>query len=80
MNSGNIFSNSLFMHSLCFLITHSFLNGIQPNLYQRFSHVSSTFHTIFRYLRKVITLQADSCHNLDHQQMICISLEMHNVY
>ena len=47
VNPGSIFSNSLFMHSLCSLITHSFLNGFQPNLYQGFSHVCSTCHTIF---------------------------------
>ena len=40
------FSNSHFMHSLCSLIIHSFLNGFQPNLYQSFSHVCSTCHTI----------------------------------
>ena len=28
------------------------------------------------YLRKAITLQADSCHNLDPFQMICISFEI----
>ena len=33
------FSSSLFMHSLFSLITRSFLNGFQSNLYQRFSHV-----------------------------------------
>ena len=43
----SIFSKSLFMHSLCSLITHSFLVGFQLNLYQDFSHVSSTCHTIF---------------------------------
>ena len=47
MSPGNIFSNSLFMHSLCSPITHSILNGFQPNLYQHFSHPSSTCHTIF---------------------------------
>ena len=47
VSPGNIFSNSLFMHSLCSPITHSFLDGIQPNLYQHFSHPSSTCHTIF---------------------------------
>ena len=29
------------------------------------------------YLRKTITLQADSCHNLDPRQMICICFELH---
>ena len=32
------------------------------------------------YLRKAITLQADSFHNLDPRQMICISFEIHNLY
>ena len=32
---------------LCSLITHSFLNGFQPNLYQHFSHVCSTCLAIF---------------------------------
>ena len=40
------FSNSLFIHSLICLITHSFLHGFQPNLYQHFSYVCSTCHTI----------------------------------
>ena len=40
------FSNSLFIHSLVCLITHSFLHGFQPNLYQHFSYVCSTCHTI----------------------------------
>ena len=42
-----IFSNSLFVHSLLCQITHSFLNGFQPNLCQHFSHVCSTYHAIF---------------------------------
>ena len=32
------------------------------------------------YLRKAITLQTDSCHNLDPFQMICISFEILSVY
>ena len=47
VNPGSIFSNSLFVHSLVCLITHSFLNGFQPNLYQHFSHVCSTCLAIF---------------------------------
>ena len=39
-------SNSLFIHSLVCLITHSFLHGFQPNLYQHFFYVCSTCHTI----------------------------------
>ena len=38
---------SLFVHSLICLITHSFLHEFQPNLFQHFSHVCSTCHTIF---------------------------------
>ena len=41
------FFQTLFMHSLCSPITHSFLDGFQPNLFQHFSHPSSTCHTIF---------------------------------
>ena len=40
-------SFSLFVHSLVCQITHSFLNGFQPNLCQHFSHVCSTCHAIF---------------------------------
>ena len=36
-----------FNHSLVWPITHSFLNRFQPNLYQDFSYVCSTCHTIF---------------------------------
>ena len=36
MTSGSIFSNYLFVHSFVCPITHSFLNGFQPNLYQHF--------------------------------------------
>ena len=40
-------SFSFFVHSLVCQITHSFLNGFQPNLYQHFSHVCSTCRNIF---------------------------------
>ena len=55
VNSG-CFSSKLilFIHSLVCQLTHSFLNGFQPNLYQHFSHVCSTY-----------TSQVDSSHNLD---------------
>ena len=36
VNPESIFSNSLFVDSLTCLITHSFLNGFQPNLYEHF--------------------------------------------
>ena len=38
---------SLLVHSLVCPITHSSLDGFQPNLVQHFSHVCSTCHTIF---------------------------------
>ena len=38
---------SLFVHSLVCPITHSFLDGFQPNLVQHFPHVCSTCHTVF---------------------------------
>ena len=38
---------SLFVHSLVCPITHSFLDGFQPNLVQHFPQVCSTCHTIF---------------------------------
>ena len=47
VNPGSIFSNSLFVHSLVCPITHSFLDGYQPNLIQHFPQVCSTCHTIF---------------------------------
>ena len=37
----------LFVHSLVCPITHSFLNGFQPNLVQHFPYVCSTCHTVF---------------------------------
>ena len=46
VNPGS-FLNSLYIYSLVCLITHSFLHGFQPNLYQHFSYVCSTCHTIF---------------------------------
>ena len=30
-------------------------------------------------MRRVITLQIDSCHNLDPLQMICINFQIHNL-
>ena len=32
------------------------------------------------YLRKAITLQVDSCHNLDPLEIICINFQIHNLY
>ena len=40
-------SFSLFVHSLVCPITHSFLDGFQPNLVQHSPNVCSTCHTIF---------------------------------
>ena len=40
VNPGKFFSNSLFVHSIIICqMSHSFLNGFQPNLCQHFSHV-----------------------------------------
>ena len=36
-----------FVHSLVCSITHSFLDGFQPNLVQHFPHVCSTCHTVY---------------------------------
>ena len=44
MNPGRF---SLFVHSLVCPITHSFLDGFQPNLVQHFPRVCSTCHTVF---------------------------------
>ena len=44
MNPGRF---SLFVHSLVYPITHSSLDGFQPNLVQHFPHVCSTCHTVF---------------------------------
>ena len=46
VNPGSFLKLS-FVHSVLCQITHSFLNGFQPNLYQHFSHACSTCHTIF---------------------------------
>ena len=40
-------SFSLLVHALVRPITHSFLNGFQPNLVQHFPYVYSTSHSIF---------------------------------
>ncbi len=32
------------------------------------------------YLRRAITLQVESCHNLDPLEMICINFQIHNLY
>ena len=63
---------SLFVHSLVCPITHSSLDGFQPNLVQHFPHVCSTCHTVFSLkntlecvCERFITLQVDFCHNLD---------------
>ena len=82
-----------FKHSFCAFICLTnnsliFLNEYQPKLYQHFSHVCPTYHTIFSLKktlectseRLLVTQQADSCHKLDPQQMICISLQIHNLF
>ena len=63
--------------SFCSLVcqtTRSFLNIFQPNLCHHFSHACSIFILFSarsKHLRKAITLQTHSCHNLNPQQMIC---------
>ena len=42
-------SFSLFVHSLVCPITHSSLDGFQPNLVQHFPHVYSTCHIVFSF-------------------------------
>ena len=74
---------SLFVHSLVCPLTHSSLDGFQPNLVQHFPHVCSTCHTVFSLkntLECVCTLLVDFCHNLDPRQIICISFEILNAY
>ena len=44
VNPGRFY---LFVHSLVCPITHSSLDGFQPNLVQHFPHPSSTCHTVF---------------------------------
>ena len=57
---------SFFMHSLVCPITHSFLDGFQPNLVQHFPHVCSTCHTIFS-LKKTLECV---CERLLHCRLI----------
>ena len=57
---------SLFVHSLFCPITHSFLDGFQPNLVQHFPHVRSTCHTIFS-LKKTLECV---CERLLHCRLI----------
>ena len=49
MNPGRF---SLFVHLLVCPITHSFLDGFQPNLVHHFPHVCSTCHSVFS-LKKI---------------------------
>ena len=83
---GSFLSNSLFVHSLVCPITHSFLNGFQPNLYQHFPHVCSTCHTIFS-LKKTLERICERplyCRLIVDiiwtRQMIYINFLMHNLY
>ena len=43
----------LLVHSIVCPITHSSLDGFQPNLVQHFPHVCSTCHTVFN-LKKTL--------------------------
>ena len=78
---------SLLVHSLVCPITHSSLDGFQPNLVQHFPYVCSTCHTVFSLKKtlecvyeRLFTLQVDFCYNLDPRQMICINFWLHNLY
>ena len=57
---------SLFVHSLVWPITHSSLNGFQPNLVHHFPHPSSTCQTVFSLKR---TLEC-VCERLLHCRLI----------
>ena len=57
---------SLFVHSFVCLITHSFLDGFQPNLVQHFPHVCSTCHAVFS-LKKTLECV---CERLLHCRLI----------
>ena len=57
---------SVFVHPLVCPITHSFLDGFQPNLVQHFPHVSSTCHTVFS-LKKTLECV---CERLLHCRLI----------
>ena len=57
---------SLFVHSLVCPITHSFLDGFQPNLVQYFPQVCSTCHIIFSIKK---TLEC-VCERLLHCRLI----------
>ena len=59
-------SFSLFVHSLVCPITHSFLDGFQPNLVQHFPCVCSTCHTVFS-LKKTLECV---CERLLHCRLI----------
>ena len=72
-----------FMHSLCSPITHSFLSQTRISASPMYPLPVILFSSRNKHLNvfeKAITLQVDSCHNLDPRQMICISFEMHHVY
>ena len=49
----------LYAHALVCPITHSFLNGFQPNLVQHFPYVYSTSHSIFS-LNKTLECVCDT--------------------
>ena len=57
---------SLFVHLLVCPITHSFLDGFQPNLVQHFLQVCSTCHVIFS-LKKTLECV---CERLLHCRLI----------
>ena len=63
MNPGSF---SLFVHSLVCPITHSYLDGFQPNLVQHSFHVCSTCHTVFSLKNTLECI----CERLLHYRLI----------
>ena len=66
MSFFSLFVSFVFMHSLVCPITHSFLDGFQPNLVQHFPQVCSICHTIFS-LKKTLECV---CERLLHCRLI----------
>ena len=60
------FQTLFFVHSIVCQITHSFLNGFQPNLCQYFSHVCPTCYTSFSLYKMLECI----CERLLHCRLI----------
>ena len=69
MNPGNIFSHSIFVHSLVCPITYSFFDGFQPNLVQHFPQVCSTCPTICS-LKKTLECVYERLLHSEHCRLI----------